>query len=111
MAHIISKCTIVYIFHFLVYYANDDPGPSQPKKSKITTGDDTEVITKGFLKYFDDSFMEENPTSPSLPETESAMVERAEPVAADDNREIPKDPIMAKVVETNKCKWFGKLYT
>ena len=55
--------------------------------------------------------MEENPTSPSLPETENAMVERAEPVAADDNREIPKDPIMAKVVETNKCKWFGKLYT
>jgi len=90
------------------YYANDDPGPSQPKKSKITTGDDTEVITKGFLKYFDDSFMEENPTSPSLPETENAMVERAEPVAADDNREIPKDPIMAKVVETNKCKWFEK---
>ena len=67
------------------------------------------VITTQFLKYFDESAMEENPTSPPLPETEDTMVERAEPLVNNNIVEELKDPIMAKVVETTKCKWFGKL--
>ena len=108
------------IYLLLAYCSDDELGPRQPKRSKITTdcstGEDTEemyindrVITTQFLKYFDESAMEENPTSPPLPETEDTMVERAEPLVNNNIVEELKDPIMAKVVETTKCKWFGKL--
>ena len=74
-------------------------GPSQPKRSKIN-----EIIPGVEWSTAEN----ENPTSPQLPETEDAMVERPAP-NANNNVEESNDPILAEVIEGAKCKWFRKL--
>ena len=76
-------------------------GPSQPKRSKITAD---EIIPGVEFNIAEN----ENPTSPQLPETEDAMVERPAP-NANNNVEESNDPILAEVIEGAKCKWFRKL--
>ena len=77
-------------------------GPSQPKRSKITADE----IIPGV--EWEATAENENPTSPQLPETEDAMVERPAP-NANNNVEESNDPILAEVIEGAKCKWFRKL--
>ena len=79
-------------------------GPSQPKRSKITADE----IIPGAWKFHEATEENENPTSPQLPETEDAMVERPGP-NANNNVEESNDPILAEVIEGAKCKWFRKL--
>ena len=82
-------------------------GPSQPKRSKITA--DEIIPGVEFNGIFHEATAEnENPTSPQLPETEDAMVERPAP-NANNNVEESNDPILAEVIEGAKCKWFRKL--
>ena len=77
-------------------------GPSQPKQSKITADE----IIPGV--EWEATAENENPTSPQLPETEDAMVERPAPLS-NSNVEESNEPLMAEViVNEKKCKWFSK---
>ena len=79
-------------------------GPSQPKRSKITADE----IIPGAWKFHEATAENENPTSPQLPETEDAMVERPAPLS-NSNVEESNEPLMAEViVNEKKCKWFSK---
>ena len=91
-----------FFFNFRAAYE----GPSQPKRLKITTDE----ITPGVLfnKYHEATSENENPTSPKLPETEDAMVEKPTPLS-NNNVEESNEPLMAEViVNEKKCKWFSK---
>ena len=61
-----------------------------------------------FNKYHEATSENENPTSPKLPETEDAMVEKPTPLS-NNNVEESNEPLMAEViVNEKKCKWFSK---
>ena len=91
-----------FFFNFRAAYE----GPSQPKRLKITTDEITPGVS--FNKYHEATSENENPTSPKLPETEDAMVEKPTPLS-NNNVEESNEPLMAEViVNEKKCKWFSK---
>ena len=115
---------LYYIYIFFIFRAAYE-GPSQPKRLKITTDEITPGVEFAYegpsqpkrSKIAADEIVpgvewstaeNENPTSPQLPETEDAMVERPAPLS-NSNVEESNEPLMAEViVNEKKCKWFSK---